>query len=60
MDMGGGDFFPGGGPMGMGPGGVGPAYYQAMGLSPLADYSDFDRPNGSGQLTSHSISKASK
>jgi hypothetical protein len=53
MDMGDGGFFPGGGPMG--PGGVGPAYYQSMGQSPLADYSDFDRPNGLGALTSYSV-----
>jgi hypothetical protein len=55
MDMGGGGFFPGGGPMGPGGAGVGPAYYQAMGQSPLADYSDFDRPNGLGAFTSYSI-----
>ena len=54
---GGGDFYPGrGGPAffqagggGGGGGGVDPAYYQAMGQSPLADYSNFNGSNGAGK-----------
>ena len=64
-DMGGGGFLGGGAMggagMGMGPAhfsgnmGVGPAYYQAMGQSPLADYSNFNGSRGSGEFTVYII-----
>jgi len=47
----------GGAGMGMGPAhfsgnmSVGPAYYQAMGQSPLADYSNFNGSRGIGEFT---------